>query len=134
MTLDFYNNEINAKKKILQQAINVVGSSSNSEDILLAIKSIESIENVDQYPEFDAAVEAIINKILTIDLTSAYGEDLTMLARAMKLKDIPLGSEARWQQLTQDEKNVDPHGDIVMGDRTLESFDDKILEEYYNNK
>lgn len=130
-TLDFYNKEIDAKKKIMTQAVNTVGMTNNSEDILLAIKAIESLENVDQYPEFAVAVEAIVDKILAMDLTSSSGQDLTLLSRALKLKDIPIGSEERWQQLTQDDKNVDMKGDIVVGERTLESFDDKVLEEYY---
>ena len=70
MSLDFYNNEIAAKKKIIDQVIATVGNSTNAENILLAIKAIESLENVDLYPEFKIAVETIVAKILSLDLFS----------------------------------------------------------------
>lgn len=133
MTLENYQNEINAKMTLLNKVNNIVYHSTETEDLLLAIKAVESLENVSHLPIFTTIVNNMIAKINTIDMSSMTGEDMTLLARALKLKDMPLGSEARWQQLTLDEKNVDFHGDITIGERTLESFDDKILEDFYNN-
>lgn len=132
-TLDFYNNEINAKKKIINQVISLIGMTDDAEGILLAIKAIETLENVDLYTEFSIAVETIVNKILSMNLSTTTGQDLTLLSRALKLKDIPVGREDRWQQLTLDEKNIDVYGDVIVGERTLESFEDKVLEVYYRD-
>ena len=131
LTLEFYNKEIDAKKRIMTNAINTVGMTNDTESILLAIKSIESLENVDRYGEFELAVEAIVDKILSMNLLSADGHDLTLLSRALKLRDIPIGSEDRWELLTCDNKNLDIHGEVMVGERTLESFDDAILETFY---
>lgn len=131
--LDFYENEIFVKKKIIEQATTIIGNSNDTKNIMLAIKSIESLENVDRFPEFSIALETLISKITNMDLTNSTGEDLALLSRAMKLRDIPVGKEERWAQLTLDEKNTDIQGDIIIGDRTLESFDDKILEQFYSN-
>jgi len=132
-TLEFYNNEIAVKKKILNHVTSLVGMSTDSEDILLAIKAIESLENVNTYNEFTILIETMINKLLNMDLTTSTGQDMLLLTRALKLKDIPIGSEERWQQLTLDEKNMDVYGDAIVGERTLESFEDKVLEVYYRD-
>lgn len=133
MNLESYTNEENAKIKIMNYAKSVIIASDSSESILLAVKSVESLENVNHLPIFDEVIVEIHKKINNMDMNNMTGEDLTLLSRAMKLKDIPIGSEDRWAQLTQDEKNVDFHGDVVVGERTLESFDDKILEDFYTN-
>ena len=131
MTLDFYKKEKQAKQAILNRVKSIVSTSTDSEDLLLAIKAVESLENVQHFPEFGEIIEAMIGKVLSMDLTKKNGEDMTLLSRALKLKDIPVGSERRWRQLNVDDENFDIQGHIVVGDRTLESFDDKIMEEYY---
>jgi len=125
--------EENAKIKMLNAVNTLIARSQSAEDILLAIKAVEAIENVQHLQIFTTITESIIIKINSIDMSAISGEDLTMLSRAMKLRDIGLGSEGRWKQLNLDEANVDFHGDITVGERTMESFDDKILEDFYKN-
>ena len=133
MKLENYQNEINAKLTILNKVNTIVYHSTESEDLLLAIKAVESLENINHLPIFETIVNNILAKINTIDMANMRGEDMTLLSRALKLKDMPMGSESRWKQLTQDDQNVDFHGDIVIGERTLESLDDKIMEDFYIN-
>lgn len=132
-TVEFYNNEIAVKKKLLNQVITYIGMTDDSENILTAIKSVESLENVDTYEEFTILIETITSKILSMDLTSFTGQDLLLLTRAFNLKDIPIGSEERCQQLTLDEKKMDVYGDAIVGERTLEAFEDRVLEVYYRD-
>jgi len=125
--------EEGVKIKMLNAVNDLIGRSESAEDILLAIKSVEALENVEHLTVFKIITENIVTKINNLNMDSITGEDLTMLSRTLKLRDIGLGSEERWKQLNLDEKNVDFHGDITVGERTLESFDDKVLENFYKN-
>jgi hypothetical protein len=54
------------------------------------------------------------------------------VARAISFgSTIALGSELRWQLQNQDSHNIDINGEVVAGQRTIESFGDVVLETFY---
>lgn len=62
-------------------------------------------------------------------------EDSIYLSRIIEAmtNNIPVEDEARWKLLHRDEENVRFDGQVMIGERTLESFGEIVLEEYYLN-
>ena len=63
---------------------------------------------------------------------SLADDDMMYVARAISYgSGIPLGSELRFQLLNKDSHNLNINADVVVGERTLESFGDVVLETFY---
>lgn len=100
------------------------------DDFALMVKAIELIENILNLEAYDALLQKIMSKASGFYAIDLSGEDILMLTRAAKLGDIPFGGEDRWMLMNRDERNIDNDGDVVVGERTLEAFGDRVLETY----
>jgi len=100
------------------------------DDVALMVKAIELIENILNLEAYDALLQKIMSKASGFYAIDLSGEDILMLTRAAKLGDIPFGGEDRWMLMNRDERNIDNDGDVVVGERTLEAFGDRVLETY----
>jgi len=100
------------------------------DDFALMVKAIELIENILDLEAYDALLQKIMSKASDFYATDLSGEDILMLTRAAKLGDIPFGGEDRWMLMNRDERNIDIGGDVIVGERTLEAFGDRVLETY----
>jgi len=58
-------------------------------------------------------------------------DEYLLLGRALNVFGMPIGGESRWKQHNTDAENLDFNGDVVAGFRTIESFGENILDEYY---
>jgi hypothetical protein len=100
------------------------------DDFALMVKAIELIENILDLEAYAALLQKIMSKASGFYTTDLSGEDILMLTRAAKLGDIPFGGEDRWMLMNRDERNIDIGGDVIVGERTLEAFGDRVLETY----
>ena len=100
------------------------------DDFALMVKAIELIENILDLEAYDALLQKIMSKASGFYASDLSGEDILMLTRAAKLGDIPFGGEDRWMLMNRDERNIDNGGDVIVGERTLEAFGDRVLETY----
>ena len=125
MTLEDYNLELSVRNSILQRSMSIFDDSNSlSNDIAKAIKSIEIIYKpgmlIGIFQDFYNKLNTKLLSLLssgTIDPNS-----LLYLTRG-------------FQHIENDEKyhidTLDINADCIIEDRVLESFDNKILEEFY---
>ena len=59
-------------------------------------------------------------------------DEYLLLARSMNVFGVPIGGEERWQDAHLDMKNADYVGQPIAGMRTLESFGESVVEDYYD--
>jgi len=100
------------------------------DDFALMVKAVELIENIQDIAAYNALLQKVMTKASGFYATDLSGEDILMLTRAAKLGDIPFGGEERWMLMNRDERNIDIGGDVIVGERTLEAFGDRIFETY----
>jgi len=100
------------------------------DDFALMVKAVELLENIQDAAAYATLLLKVMNKASGFYATELSGEDILMLTRAAKLGDIPFGGEDRWMLMNRDERNIDNGGDVIVGERTLESFGDRVLETY----
>ncbi len=100
------------------------------DDFALMVKAVELIENVQDPNAFEVLKDKVTTKAASFYSTDLSGEDILMLTRATRIGDMPFGGEERWMLLNRDERNIDIGGDVMVGERTLEAFGDRILETY----
>ena len=101
------------------------------DDFALMVKAIELIETVQDTDAYDALLRKVAAKAAGLYAPDLSGEDILMLTRASRLGDIPHGGEERWMLLNRDERNMDVTGAVMVGERSLESFGDCVLETFY---
>ena len=65
-------------------------------------------------------------------IPSLSSDEYLLLARSMNILGVPIGGEARWKQANLDLENQDYTGMPTAGHRTLESFGESIIEDYYD--
>lgn len=100
------------------------------DDFALMVKAIELIENVQDPDAFDGLKDKIATKAVTFYSSDLSGEDILLLTRATRIGDMPFGSEERWMMLNRDDRNIDISGDVIVGERSLEAFGERVLETY----
>ncbi len=100
------------------------------DDFALMVKAVELLENIQDTAAYATLLLKVMSKASGFYATDLSGEDILMLTRAAKLGDIPFGGEDRWMLMNRDERNTDIDGDVIVGERTLEAFGDRILETY----
>ncbi|MEQ8694219.1 MAG: hypothetical protein RIC85_02695 [Gammaproteobacteria bacterium] len=100
------------------------------DDFALMVKAVELIENVQDLDAFDGLKDKIATKAVTFYSSDLSGEDILMLTRATRIGDMPFGSEERWMMLNRDDRNIDISGDVIVGERSLEAFGERVLETY----
>ena len=100
------------------------------DDFALMVKAVELIENIQDPGAFEGLKDKIASKAVTFYSSDLSGEDILMLTRATRIGDMPFGSEERWMMLNRDERNIDFGGDVIVGERTLEAFGERVLETY----
>ena len=59
-------------------------------------------------------------------------DEYLLLARSMNVFGVPIGGEERWANSHLDMKNADYVGQPIAGMRTLESFGESVVEDYYD--
>ena len=101
------------------------------DDFALMVKAIELIETIQETDSYDALLRKVATKAAGLYAPGLSGEDILMLTRASRLGNIPHGGEERWMLLNRDERNMDVTGAVMVGERTLESFGDLVLESFY---
>ena len=101
------------------------------DDFALMVKAAELIESVQDPVAFETLKRKVAIKAAGFFSADLSGEEILMLTRAAKLGDVPFGGEERWMLLNRDERNMDLEGDVMVGERTLESFGDRVLETFY---
>jgi len=102
------------------------------------IKSADLINDLRYLKEWQTFRLEVINrcsKILEdVDETLSI-EDSIYLSRIIEAmtNNIPVEEEDRWKLLHRDEENVRYDGQVMIGERTFESFGEIVLEKYYIN-
>lgn len=131
ISLKQYNEMESSRTELISTILQKLDTPIRPKDFAHLIRSVEVLENCDHYPGYKDLVVKIAAKASSMLSASLSGEDFVLIARATKLDGIPFGSEDRWKLLNQDEFNADFHGQVTLGERTLESFGDVTLETFY---
>lgn len=130
-TLESFVNRLAAAEDAIQKLSDMLEVASVRE-IIVAVKTLELLENYKHVDGYDALVEKMVSKARTLMSSQLTEDDMMYVARAISFgTGIPLGSELRWQILNRDSHNIDNNGDVMVGERTLESFGTTVLETYY---
>ena len=80
---------------------------------------------------YDALVEKLVQAANTVMDSTLSEDDMMYVVRAISYGRVPFGSEKWWKIRHKDSENIDWHGQVVVGERTLETFGDAILETFY---
>lgn len=59
-------------------------------------------------------------------------DEYLLLARSMNVMGVPIGGEDRWNANHHDNENLDYVGQPIAGMRTMESFGESVIEDYYD--
>jgi len=59
-------------------------------------------------------------------------DEYLLLARSLNVFGVPIGGEERWKSVHLDMENADYTGQPISGMRTLESFGESVIENYYD--
>jgi hypothetical protein len=59
-------------------------------------------------------------------------DEYLLLARGLNVFGMPIGGEERWRQHHIDKENEDYTGQVLTGFRTLESYGENVVEQYYD--
>ncbi len=65
-------------------------------------------------------------------IPSLSSDEYLLLARSMNVMGVPVGGEERWKANHLDMENADYVGQPIAGMRTMESFGESIIEDYYD--
>lgn len=122
MTLADYNTECATRDKLIVRAMTIFDTgSSDSSDIARAVKSIEIIYRPDILKEFTEFYPKLNRKIESLVDENPLSDSLLYLTRGFQI----IGDNSMYEDI------YDRNADSVVSDRTLESFDDKVLEQFY---
>lgn len=130
-TLSYYNIRQDAAEEAIAKLSTLLDTPTVRE-VIVCVKTLELLENYANVAGFDALVEKLVAAARTVMTTTLADDDMMYIARAISYgTGIPLGSEDRWMLLNRDSHNIDINGEVIVGERTLESFGSTILETYY---
>lgn len=122
MRVEDYNTHIKSVNNIINRAIALFESpTSTAGDVANVVKGIEVIYKpklLDKFPDF---FPKLFLKISTLSADSPNSMELMFLARAL----------AQEGNKDTDFDNLNINGSVVVGNRALEHFDDKVLEKFY---
>jgi len=122
MKLEAYAKIIATERNILSNSIRILNTDATTVvDVANIVKALE-IGNIRRTDEFELAMSTKTAQLSESITTSS--EDLLYLARSMQDNT----------EVVSDLDNIDIEGNIVMGQRTLEDFGDKVLESYYREE
>ena len=131
MTLEYYNSLEENKLTLLQTIKTKLSSTISVNELAWAIKTIEILEDYEYIQEYSDILALIPIRALELSSQQLSSQELMLVSRAIKLGSLPYGKEDRWFLLNYDTSNIDVNGNVIIGERTLESFNDKILEDFY---
>jgi len=124
-----------ARKEAASEAVTKLSEmldDASVRDLIVVVKTLELMEHYAQVDGYDALVEKMVGKARTVMTSDLTQDDMMYVARAISFgSGIPLGSELRWQLLNKDSHNLNINADVTVGERTLESFGDAVLETFY---
>lgn len=134
VSLQEYNDRENAKQALLASISTKLDGVVITEDLVHIAKAIEVLEDVNHFPEYEQVLAKLSNKVIS-SVGDISGEHFLLLSRVLQAHNfLKYGNEERYMLLNRDERNVDKNGHIIIGERTLESFGDRVLEEFYQEE
>jgi hypothetical protein len=125
VTIVDYQNEIDAKNNLITYLTNLFNNESvTAEQLAEGVKSLEvmEIEDIEEHTELLTALNSRLKAISA--KTTITPLDALFISRAMNIRK-------HSNPKNSDFNNLDIKGNVIVGDRTLEVFNDKVLEEYY---
>jgi predicted HNH restriction endonuclease len=132
-TLTFYNKKKTAAETAIQKLSDMLENPS-VRDIIVVVKSLEIMDDEARVSGYDALVEKLVEKATSVMGSALADDDMMYIVRAISYGDIPFGSEEWWKLRHKDSENVNIHGDVIVGLRTLESFGEVTLETFYGEQ
>jgi len=72
------------------------------------------------------------DNISVVTIPNLSSDEYLLLARSMNVFGVPIGGEERWKTGHLDKENIDYFGMPVAGMRTIESYGESIIEDYYD--
>ena len=130
-TLTYFNERQTAAVEAINK-LSAMLDTPTVRELIVVVKSLELLEHYRNVTGYDALVEKLVQKARTVMTQTLADDDMMYISRAISFgTGIPLGSELRWQIQNADSFNLNINGDVVVGERTIESFGDVQLETFY---
>ena len=130
-TLTYFNERQTAAEEAINK-LSAMLDTPTVRELIVVVKSLELLEHYRNVTGYDALVEKLVQKARTVMTQTLADDDMMYISRAISFgTGIPLGSELRWQIQNADSFNLNINGDVVVGERTIESFGDVQLETFY---
>ena len=130
-TLAYWNLKRTTAEKAITN-LSLMLDSPSVRDVIVTVKSLEIMDDdAIGANGYDALVEKLVQAAHDVMDTSLAMDDMMYVVRAISYGRVPYGSEWWWKIRHKDSENIDWHGQVVVGERTLESFGDAILETFY---
>jgi|TARA_B110000208_G_scaffold191906_1_gene260870 hypothetical protein len=125
----------NARQSASEEAIAALSTTLDVptvRELIVCVKTLELMEDYANATGYTALIEKLVGAARTVMTQTLAQDDMMYVARAISFgSTIALGSELRWQLQNQDSHNIDINGEVVAGQRTIESFGDVVLETFY---
>jgi predicted HNH restriction endonuclease len=131
-SLTFYNAKKLAAETAIQKLSDLIEAPS-VRDIIVVVKSLEIMDDEAHVAGYDALVTKLVNKATEVMNSNLSDDDMMYVVRAISYGSIPFGSEEWWKLRHKDSENVNIHGEVEVGLRTLESFGEVTLETFYGD-
>lgn len=129
-TLAYWNLKRGTAEKALTTLSNMLDSPT-TRDVIVVVKALEIMDDEAKVSGYDELVEKLIGAASSVMDSSLSEDDMMYVVRAISYGRVPFGSEAWWKIRHKDSENIDWHGQVQVGERTLEAFGDTILETFY---
>jgi len=141
-TLAYYNERISAVQTMLNKIHSIfLNDEITVDQFTWGVRSMELLygegyEHFDTFKEIEMLLPSLIIKLtpqvntqVSVDNPS---ENIMLLMRGfLNLTGHSFGVENRFSIMKSDEHNMDIHGNVCVGFRLFEDFNDKILETFY---
>lgn len=129
-TLAYWNlRRLTAEKAI--QTLSEMLDTPSTRNVIVVVKALEIMDDEAKVTGYDELVEKLIATASEVMDSSLSQDDMMYVVRAISYGRVPFGSEAWWKIRHKDSENIDWHGQVQVGERTLEAFGDTILETFY---
>lgn len=129
-TLAYWNLKTATAEKAIAKLSSMLDTPTVRE-VIVVVKSLEIMDDEARVAGYDQLVEKMILAANTVMDTVSNDDDMMYVTRAISYGRVPFGSESWWKIRHKDSENIDWHGQVQIGERSLESFGDTILETFY---
>lgn len=128
MTITYFENETDTINNIVSKLTELFNSvDATAEGLAQGVKALEQLDlgDIDERTELLASLAERTKEVSA--RTNMTEMELLFVARATNIRNF-------FKKESNDFEYLNLYGEVTIGDRTLENFDEKVLENYFNKE